>query len=145
MIAALAAVFFAAGIIIVALAFAAKDKSERVNLARALDLERADPTQTPQAMVQLMERAGALADRAFRGTVTTAKLQTALQLAGIKLRAGEFGVIIAGAGVVTGLLVGLLVHSAMLGFAVFVAVPVLAYFWAMRKGRKRRIALENQL
>ncbi|HWD10045.1 MAG TPA: type II secretion system F family protein [Actinomycetota bacterium] len=145
MIAALAAVFFAAGIIIVAIAFAAKDRQERVNLARVLDLERADPTQTPQAMIQLMEKAGALADRAFRDTVTTKKLQTALQLAGIKLRPGEFGVLIAGIGVVAGVLVGVLVHSAMLGFVVLVAVPLLAYWWTMRKGRKRRIALENQL
>lgn len=145
MIAALAAVLFAAGIIAVAIAFAAKDRAERVNLARVLDLERADPTQTPQAMIQLMEKAGALADRAFRDTVTTKKLQTALQLAGIKLRPGEFGVLIAGMGVVAGVLVGVLVHSAMLGFVVLVAVPLLAYWWTMRKGRKRRIALENQL
>lgn len=145
MIAALAAVLFAAGIIAVAIAFAAKDRAERVNLARVLDLERADPTQTPQAMIQLMEKAGALADRAFRDTVTTKKLQTALQLAGIKLRPGEFGVLIAGMGVVAGVLAGVLVHSAMLGFVVLVAVPLLAYWWTMRKGRKRRIALENQL
>lgn len=145
MIAALAAICFAAGIIVVALAFAAKEKAERISLARVLDLERADPTQTPQAMVQLMEKAGALADRAFRGTMTTRKLQTALTLAGINLRPGEFGVIIAGAGVIVGIVAGLLSQSILLGLAVAVGIPLLAYFWAMRKGRKRRVALENQL
>jgi tight adherence protein B len=145
MIPALAALLIGAGIMAVAWSLAARSKAEQVSLARLLDLERADPTQSPQAMVALMERAGALADRAFRGTMTTRKLQAALSTAGIRLRPGEFGVIAAGAGLAGAVITLVLSHSPLIALAAFVAVPLLVYYWAIRKGRKRRRALEMQL
>jgi tight adherence protein B len=141
----LAAVLIAGGVMAVAYALASRQRTQHVALSRLLDLERADPTQTPQAMVALMEKAGALTDRVFKGSVTTRKLQLALATAGIKLRPGEFGVV-AAAGGVAGSLVSLIVfRSILIGVGVLVAIPLFAYFWALRKGRSRRIALEKQL
>jgi tight adherence protein B len=144
-IALLAAIFVAGGVIAIAWGIASRERGSRQSLARLLDLERADPTQSPQTLVALMERAGALADRAFKGTVTTARLQTALTAAGVKLRPGEFGVVAVCLGVVAGLIsywaLGLLFVSVIL----LAAVPLFAYFWMLRKGKKRRINLENQL
>lgn len=145
MIAVLAALLIAAGVLAAAFGYASREASKRVALSRLLDLERADPTQSPQAMVQLMEKAGALTDRIMKGSITTTKLQLALTSAGIKVRPGEFGVVAASAGLVAGLLVTLGLHSLLLGVAALVIIPLLAYAWALRKGRKRRIALENQL
>jgi tight adherence protein B len=109
-----------------------------------LDLERVDPTQSPQTLVALMERAGALADRAFKGTATSTKLQASLASSGVKLRPGEFGVLSAGVGLLGALLslpfVPLVISVVILG-----GLPLAIYYWMIRKGKKRRIALENQL
>jgi tight adherence protein B len=144
-IAILAAAFIAAGIVAIAWGIAAREQAGRQALARLLDLERADPTQSPQTLVALMEKAGAMADRAFKGTVTTAKLQTALASAGVKLRPGEFGVVAAGIGVVGAVVSFVIFHSLLISVAFLAALPLTAYFWMIRKGKKRRISLENQL
>ena len=145
MITLLAAVLIAAGIMSMALGIAGRVRSERVSLSRLLDLERADPTQSPQAIALLMERAGALAERAMRGTVTTKRLQMALVTAGIKLRPGEFGIAAAGAGLVGALLSLLLFRSPLISLGVFVVVPLFAYVIVRRKGKKRTLNLEAQL
>ena len=145
MIGLLAAVLVAGGIIAVAAGLAAREHHQRQALSRLLDLERADPTESPQTLVALMEKAGALADRAFKGTTTTAKLQQALAAAGLRLRPGEFGVVAAGVGTVGALITLVLFHSLLISVAVLVAIPLTAYFFVRRKGRSRRIALENQL
>lgn len=145
MIAFFAAVLIAAGVMAAAFGIASREASKRVALSRLLDLERADPTQSPQAMVQLMEKAGALTDRIMKGSITTTKLQQALTSAGIRVRPGEFGAVAAGAGVVASLLTILLFHNILIGVAVLIAIPIVAYAWALRKGRTRRIDLENQL
>jgi Flp pilus assembly protein TadB len=139
-----AAALVAAGIIAIAWGIAARDRTGRQSLAQLLDLERQDPTQSPQTIVTLMERAGALADRAFKGTTTSSKLQAALASAGVKLRPGEFGVVVAGMGV-AGALVSFLFFSLTVSLIVLVGLPFAGYYWMIRKGRKRRIALENQL
>lgn len=145
MTALLAAVFVAAGIVAIAWGIASREEASRQALARLLDLERADPTQSPQTLVALMERAGALADRAFKGTATTARLQTALASAGVKLRPGEFGVVAATIGVLGALVAFVVSHNSLVALAVLVALPVLTYFGMMRKGKRRRVALETQL
>ena len=145
MIAFLAAVLIAAGVMAIALGIAARVKAQRASLSRMLDLERADPTKTPQAMVALMEKAGALADRAMRGTTTTRKLQVALVNAGIKLRPGEFGSAAAGAGLAVALLGLVVLHSLLYAVGLLVAIPLIAYVVVLRKGRKRIRALEAQL
>ncbi|HEU5004457.1 MAG TPA: type II secretion system F family protein [Actinomycetota bacterium] len=145
MIAFLAALLIAAGVLAAAFGYASREASKRVALSRLLDLERADPTQSPQAMVQLMEKAGALTDRIMKGSVTTTKLQMALTSAGIKVRPGEFGIVAASGGIVGGIITYLLFHNGLLGIAALLVLPVLAYAWALRRGRTRRIALENQL
>ena len=145
MIAVLAALLIAGGVLAAAFGYASREASKRVALSRLLDLERADPTQSPQAMVQLMERAGALTDRIMKGSVTTTKLQMALTSAGIKVRPGEFGVVAASAGIVGGLITLLAFHNSLIALAVLIVIPIAAYAWALRRGRTRRIALENQL
>jgi tight adherence protein B len=140
----LAAVLVAVGILAVAWGLASGEKAGRQSLAEMLDLERVDPTQSPQTLVALMERAGALADRAFKGTATSTKLQASLASSGVKLRPGEFGVLSAGAGLLGALLslpfVPLVISVVILG-----GLPLAIYYWMIRKGKKRRIALENQL
>jgi tight adherence protein B len=143
-IAYLAALLVAGGIIAVAWGVASREKAGRQSLAQMLDLERVDPTQSPQTLVALMERAGALADRAFKGTATSTKLQASLASSGVKLRPGEFGVLSAGVGLLGALLslpfVPLVISVVILG-----GLPLAIYYWMIRKGKKRRIALENQL
>jgi tight adherence protein B len=140
----LAALLVAVGILAVAWGLASGEKAGRQSLAEMLDLERVDPTQSPQTLVALMERAGALADRAFKGTATSTKLQASLASSGVKLRPGEFGVLSAGAGLLGALLslpfVPLVISVVILG-----GLPLAIYYWMIRKGKKRRIALENQL
>jgi tight adherence protein B len=140
----LAALLVAVGILAVAWGLASGEKAGRQSLAQMLDLERVDPTQSPQTLVALMERAGALADRAFKGTATSTKLQASLASSGVKLRPGEFGVLSAGAGLLGALLslpfVPLVISVVILG-----GLPLAIYYWMIRKGKKRRIALENQL
>jgi tight adherence protein B len=139
-----AALLVAVGILAVAWGLASGEKAGRQSLAEMLDLERVDPTQSPQTLVALMERAGALADRAFKGTATSTKLQASLASSGVKLRPGEFGVLSAGAGLLGALLslpfVPLVISVVILG-----GLPLAIYYWMIRKGKKRRIALENQL
>lgn len=144
MIAFLAALLVAGGIVAVAWGVASREKTGRQSLVELLDLERADPTQSPQTLVALMEKAGALADRAFKGTATSSKLQASLASAGVKLRPGEFGVVSASAGVL-GALVSFLFVPLVISVAILVGLPLAIYFWMIRKGKKRRIALENQL
>ena len=144
MIPYLAALLVAGGIIAVAWGVASHEKAGRQSLAQLLDLERVDPTQSPQTLVTLMEKAGALADRAFKGTATSSKLQASLASSGVKLRPGEFGVVSAGVGLLGALLslpfVPLVISVVILG-----GLPLAIYHWMIRKGKKRRIALENQL
>jgi tight adherence protein B len=144
MIVVLAALLVAGGVVAIAWGVASREKVSRQSLVQLLDLERVDPTQSPQTLVALMERAGALADRAFKGTATSSKLQASLASAGVKLRPGEFGVVSAGAGVL-GALVSLLFVPIVVSVAILVGLPLAIYFWMIRKGKKRRIALENQL
>ena len=145
MIVVVAPALVAAGIVIVAWGIASRVKTRGQALARLLDLERADPTESPQTLVALMERAGAVADRAFKGTTTTAKLQAALAAAGIRLRPGEFGVILALAGVAGGGIATALSGWPMLGVTALGIIPVAGYAWMRRRGTKRRRALETQL
>jgi tight adherence protein B len=140
----LAALLVAGGILAIAWGVASREKSGRQSLVEMLDLERVDPTQSPQTLVALMERAGALADRAFKGTATSSKLQASLASAGVKLRPGEFGVVVAGAGVM-GALVSLLFVPPVISVGILGGLPLAIYYWMIRKGKKRRIALENQL
>ena len=91
-----------------------------------------------------MGRLLALADRAFKGTATSSKLQASLASAGVKLRPGEFGVVVAGMGV-AGALVSFVFFPLVVSMIVLVGLPLASYYWMIRKGRKRRIALENQL
>lgn len=141
----LAAMMVAAGAIAVAWGIAAREKTERQALARLLDLERADPTESPQTLINLMEKAGAMADRAIKGTATTAKLSSALAYAGVRLRPGEFGVVAIGAGVVGSIVAFVASRSLPIAGVALVVIPLVAYWWMLRKGKKRRIALENQL
>lgn len=145
MITLLAAVLVGGGIVAIAWGLASHEQAGRQALSRLLDLERADPTQSPQTLVVLMERAGALADRAFKGTATTAKLQTKLAAAGVKLRPGEFGVVALGIGMLGGLVSFWASGMLLVGVASLAGLPFLAYYWMMRKGKKRRVALETQL
>jgi tight adherence protein B len=143
-IAYLAALLVAGGIIAVAWGLASREKAGRQSLVQLLDLERVDPTQSPQTLVALMERAGALADRAFKGTATSSKLQASLASSGVKLRPGEFGVVSAGVGLL-GALLSLPFVPLVFSVAILGGLPLAIYYWMIRKGKKRRIALENQL
>jgi tight adherence protein B len=140
----LAALLVAGGVVAVAWGLASREKAGRQSLAQLLDLERVDPTQSPQTLIALMERAGALADRAFKGTATSSKLQASLASSGVKLRPGEFGVVSAGVGLL-GALLSLPFVPLVFSVAILGGLPLAIYYWMIRKGKKRRIALENQL
>ena len=68
-----------------------------------------------------------------------------LAAAGIRLRPGEFGVIVVLAGVGAGGIATILSGWPILGMTALVTIPVGAYAWMRRRATKRRRALETQL
>lgn len=145
MVALLSALFIGGGIVAVFYGIAERVRARKESLARVLDLELTGPTESPEALAGLMERAGALAERAIRGTNFSGKLQAMLDQAGMKLRPGEFGIVVAMTGLASGGLFWLLFSSLGLGMLAGVVVPALFTTWTSSRGIRRRRRLEGQL
>ena len=141
---AIAALLVFGGIVAVALGVAERAKARRAVLERILETELAEPSRSPEALADLVERAGHVAERAFAGTSVVAQFRTVLTRAGWALRPGEFVAVLAaeaaGATVLAGLVAG-----RMAGVVAGLAVPVGHVIWVTARGTRRVRRIEAQL
>lgn len=123
-----------------------KGADERsVALQELLSIELEEPTRSPQDISELMERAGAFAERAMGESPAVGKVRFRLIQAGSTLRAGEFGAMVAMATVLSALLVFFLTDSPWWPPVALVLVPLLALSRLKRRVEKRVAKLESQL
>jgi Flp pilus assembly protein TadB len=130
---------------IVAYGIALRGSARRERLRELLEVEMADPSGSPEALADLVERAGAFAERAFGKTSVAERIRVSLEQAGWSLKAGEFGTILVISTLGIAVLVGLVARSFGGALIAAVAVPIVAVMWLHAKGRKRLERLEAQL
>lgn len=116
-----------------------------VALKELLETELEEPTRSPQDISELMEKAGAFAERAMGQSPAVGKVRFRLIQAGSTLRAGEFGAMVAMATVVIAALIFLVTHSPWWTLGAVVFVPLFALSRLKRKAGKRVAKLESQL
>ncbi|HEX2259071.1 MAG TPA: type II secretion system F family protein [Actinomycetota bacterium] len=141
----IAALMVGVGIAIGIHGIALRGKERREALTELLEYELVEPSKSPEALSEMMERLGAFAERAFGETSTADKLRAKLSQAGSSLKAGEFGAIVATVSVALAILSMLLTGSALAALTVAVATPFAALARLKAKGRKRLLKLETQL
>lgn len=142
---ALAALFVGIGVIIAAYGIFLRSKGRQDQLRELLDMELQEPTKSPEALSELMSKAGAYADRVIDRTASAGALKTKLMQSGSQLKAGEFVTIVAFAAAITGMAVWALTSSVIVGFLVAMAVPPVGMIWLKGRGRKRLLQIEGQL
>lgn len=141
----LAAIFVGAGLLMVVFGISQRSSGRREELRQLLEIELEQPTKSPEALSDLMEKAGAYAERAMGKTATAVSLRGRLTQAGSNLKAGEFVAIIAIAAAIVGLLAATLANSVVLGLLLALATPLLGLMYLKGKARKRLVTLEGQL
>lgn len=141
----LAAVFVGAGLLMVVFGIFQRSSGRREELRQLLEIELEEPTKSPEALSELMEKAGAYAERAMGKTATAVSLRGRLTQAGSNLKAGEFIAIIAVAAAAVALLAGSLANSFLIGLIMAAITPLVGMVYLKNKARKRLIMLEGQL
>ena len=141
----LAAVFVGAGLLMVVFGIFQRSSGRREELRQLLEIELEEPTKSPEALSDLMEKAGAYAERAMGKTATAVSLRGRLTQAGSNLKAGEFIAIIAIAAAVVAVLAGSLSNSFLIGLIMAALTPLVGMMYLKNKARKRLITLEGQL
>lgn len=142
---ALAALFVGIGIVIVAYGIFLRSKGRQQHLRELLDMELQEPTKSPEALSDLMVRAGAYAERVIDRTASAGTIKTLLTKSGSQLKAGEFVAIVAFAAALAGFVGWFLTSSAIGGFVATVVVPPIGFVWLKGRGRKRLLQIEAQL
>jgi tight adherence protein B len=121
-------------------------RSERnAALRELLESELDEPTKSPEDISQLMERAGAFAERALGQSPRLGKVRFKLLQAGSTLKAGEFGATIVLATLVVAALAFLLTRSPLPPLGAIVLIPWVAIARLNSRARKRVVKLESQL
>ncbi|HEX2259546.1 MAG TPA: type II secretion system F family protein [Actinomycetota bacterium] len=141
----LAALFVILGGGMVAYGISLRGNARRQKLRELLDAEMVEPSRSPEALAELIERAGAYAERAFGKTSWAERVRVSLEQAGWSLKAGEFGAILAISTIGTVALVAAVTRSFAGALVAAVAVPTVAVFWLNSKGRRRLAKMEDQL
>lgn len=141
----LAALFVAAGCLMVAVGIAQRSSGRKEHLRQLLEVELEQPTKSPEALSELMEKAGAFAERAMGRTTTAVSLRGRLTQAGSNLKAGEFVAVVALTAATAAALVWMLTNSFLIGLIVACVVPVFGLIYLKNRARKRLIQLESQL
>lgn len=141
----LAALFVGAGLLMVALGLAQRSSGRRERLRQLLEVELEEPTKSPEALSDLMEKAGEFAERAMGKTQTAVSLKERLTQAGSNLKVGEFTAIVAIAAAILGAFGWLIGGSVIVGIIFAAATPFLGLAYIRSKARKRLIKLESQL
>jgi tight adherence protein B len=140
----MAALLIGGGIMLATYSVIVRGADRREALKRVLELELEKPSKSPEALSDMMERAGAFAERAI-GTNTGDKLRTKLARSGSKLNAGEFVAITGLWSLVVAVLGVLLTKSILIALLLAGAMPLLANMRLKSKVRRRLIRLESQL
>jgi tight adherence protein B len=142
----LAALFVGAGLLMVILGIAQRSSGRREHLRQLLEVELEEPTRSPEALSDLMERAGAYAEKAMgKSSNTAVSLRGRLSQAGSNLKPGEFVAIVGIASVIMAVLGAVLGKSVLVGLLMGVATPVVGIFYLKNRARKRLVLLETQL
>lgn len=130
----------------VILGIAQRSSGRREHLRQLLEVELEEPTRSPEALSDLMERAGAYAEKAMGKTSSTAvSLRGRLSQAGSNLKPGEFVAIVGIASVIMAVLGAVSGKSILVGLLMGVATPVVGIFYLKNRARKRLVLLETQL
>lgn len=141
----LAALFVGAGLLLVTYGILQRSAGRKEHLRQLLEVELENPTKSPEALSDLMHKAGIFAEKAMGKTPTAASLKGQLAQAGSNLKVGEWVAMVAMAAVVLGFVVGFLGDSFLVGLIMAVATPPLALLQMKSKARKRLLKLESQL
>jgi Flp pilus assembly protein TadB len=141
----LAVIFVLLGVGMVAYGISLRGTARRERLRELLDAEMVEPSRSPDALAELVERAGAYAERAFGKTSWAERVRVSLEQAGWSLKAGEFGAILAISSIGIAALVAAVTRSFAGALIAVVAVPIVAVLWLDAKGRRRLLKMEAQL
>jgi Flp pilus assembly protein TadB len=134
-----------AGIALGAYGFARLLTGRNTALRELLESELDEPTRSPQDISELMERAGAFAERALGQSPTVGRVRFKLIQAGSSLKPGEFGAMLALGTLMVAALLLLLTHSPLPPLVAIVLIPPAAIARLNSKARKRVTKLESQL
>lgn len=134
-----------AGILLGAIGLGRQLNDRSVALRNLLEQELDSPTRNAQDLSDLMERAGAFAERALGQTEAGGRVRFKLIQAGSTIRAGEFGAILSFATLLIAGLAWLLTGWILAGLGALVFVPIVAFSRLNAKARKRVAKLEAQL
>lgn len=141
----IAALMVGIGLIVVAYGVVLGGKNRREKLRQLLEFELMEPTKSPEALSDLMEKAGAYAERAFGTTMTAGKLRERLTQAGSSLKAGEYMTVLACFSGLFGIITVMLSKSAIAGLVVAAVTPFFGLIYMKSKAAKRLQTLEGQL
>lgn len=142
---ALAALFVGLGIFVVAYGVFLRSKGRQDRLRELLEMELQEPTKSPEALSELMVKAGAYAERVIERTQSAGTLKRLLTQAGSQLKAGEFVAIVAFGALLAGFAGAFLTSNMAGGVLAALAAPVVGYLWLKGRGRKRLQLIESQL
>ncbi len=145
MIQILSLLLIGGGIVLGAYGYSRHLADRNAALKELLETELDEPTRSPQDISELMERAGAFAERAMGQSPAAGKVRFRLTQSGSTLRAGEFGAMTGLAAVVGALLAFVIVGSAWPGLAALIVIPLIAMSRLKSKAAKRVALLESQL
>jgi tight adherence protein B len=118
--------------------------TKREMIAAIVDAELGEPQMSPEALAELVERAGLVADRVLSRSAHGERIALMLTRAGWTLRAGEFLALVAVVAVVGALVISLFT-SLVIGAFTALWIALLVVTLLGRSGRRRVIRLEEQL
>lgn len=145
MIQILSLLLIGGGIVLGAYGYSRHLADSNAALNELLESEMDEPTKSPQDISELMEKAGAFAERAMGQSPTAGKVRFRLTQSGSSLRAGEFGAMTALAAVVGALLAFVITGSPWPALAAMTGIPLIARSRLKSKAAKRVALLESQL
>lgn len=145
MIPVIAALFVGIGLFSIVLGVAARARARQAMLASLLEAELAEPSGTPEALLELMGKAGLFAERMLDRTSAGNALQLTLTRAGWSLRPGEFMTVVGVSALATGAFTWLASGRLLLGIVVAAGCAGGLVSTVARKGRTRVRRIEEQL
>lgn len=145
MIPIFAALSFGIGAITLTYGIILRNRRDAQTLRRLLEVEMTDPSVSPEALSELLVKAGAFADRAIGRTSWGGKIRTLLSQAAWSLKPGEFGAILAAGSLIAGILVLAVTGSFPAAAVAGAAVCAGSLLWLGRKARRRLRLIEQEL
>jgi tight adherence protein B len=141
----IAALFVGIGMFAIVMGLAARARSRQDMLNSLLEAELAEPSGTPEALTELMSKAGVFAERMLGRTSAAGRLELMLSRAGWSLRPGEFMTVTAVSAFGAGAFGWLVSRHLLIGLLV-AAVWTFVFAWIVaRKGHTRIRQIEEQL